>query len=158
MIKSVMSSLPIYYMSIFKMPEAVVKELDKIQSNFLWDSCDAKKKMHLVSWEKVTTNVLSGGLGIRRLKEMNESLLTKWWWRYSSELKALWRQVLVGKNGDESCRWIVDSEVSNKASRVWTDIIKVGSRCPDMANFLFSNVGVELGSGDEVSFWYDPWL
>lgn len=36
LIKAVLSSLPIYYMSLFKIPECVVKELDRIQARFLW--------------------------------------------------------------------------------------------------------------------------
>lgn len=35
LIKSVMSNLPIYYLSLFKLPVGVAKDIDKIQSNFL---------------------------------------------------------------------------------------------------------------------------
>lgn len=36
LIKSVLCSLPIFYMSIFKMPEGVIKCIEPIQANFLW--------------------------------------------------------------------------------------------------------------------------
>ncbi|GFZ17169.1 hypothetical protein Acr_26g0004390 [Actinidia rufa] len=35
LIKAVLLSLPLYYMSIFKMPEGVIKSIDSIQSRFL---------------------------------------------------------------------------------------------------------------------------
>ena len=35
LIKSVLSCLPVYYLSLFKMPMKVAKELDKLQARFL---------------------------------------------------------------------------------------------------------------------------
>lgn len=32
-----------------------------------------------------------GGLGIRRLKQMNQALLGKWLWRFGEEPASLWR-------------------------------------------------------------------
>ncbi|XP_028125599.1 uncharacterized protein LOC114322487 [Camellia sinensis] len=36
LIKSVLSCLPIYYMSLFRIPKCVAREIDKIQAAFLW--------------------------------------------------------------------------------------------------------------------------
>ncbi|XP_028083239.1 uncharacterized protein LOC114284511 [Camellia sinensis] len=36
LIKSVLSNLPVYYMALFKIPQGIAKEIDKIQSAFLW--------------------------------------------------------------------------------------------------------------------------
>ena len=36
LIKSVLSSLPLFYMSLYKMSAMVVKEMVKFQRNFLW--------------------------------------------------------------------------------------------------------------------------
>ena len=44
LIKSVLSSLPLYYLSIFKMPEGLVKEMEKIQSNFFMGRCRLEKE------------------------------------------------------------------------------------------------------------------
>lgn len=46
LIKFVLSSLPVYYMSLFRLPRSVAKELDKIQVAFLWGDSDVKKKVH----------------------------------------------------------------------------------------------------------------
>ena len=48
LIKFVLCSLPVYYLSIFKMPEMVAKELDMIKARFLWGGSDSQRKMHLV--------------------------------------------------------------------------------------------------------------
>lgn len=54
LIKSVLNSLPIYYMSLFKVPAGVTKEIESIQAKFLWGGSEVKKKIHMVSWAKVT--------------------------------------------------------------------------------------------------------
>ncbi|XP_028103765.1 uncharacterized protein LOC114302885 [Camellia sinensis] len=67
LVKVVLSSLVVYYLSIFKLPGSVAKLLDKIQARFLWGGSNVKKKLHLVKWEEVTDKKSFGGLGIKRL-------------------------------------------------------------------------------------------
>ncbi|XP_028067002.1 uncharacterized protein LOC114269851 [Camellia sinensis] len=57
LIKSVLSSLPVYYISLFKMPEGVAHEFQKIKAAFLWNGNDLKRKVHLVKWLEVTKSV-----------------------------------------------------------------------------------------------------
>lgn len=78
LINSVLGNLPIYYLSLFKMSECVLKELVKIQSRFLWGGGELKKKVNLVGWNKITKSKKLGGLGVKNLKLMNECLLIKW--------------------------------------------------------------------------------
>lgn len=68
MVKSILSCLPVYYLSPFKMPEGVAKEFERIQAAFLWGGSDLRRNVHLVKWEKVTTSFGQGGLGIRKLR------------------------------------------------------------------------------------------
>lgn len=89
LIKFVLSSLPVYYMSLFRLPSSVVKELDKIQAGFLWGVSDVRRKVHLVKWKDLTMDKKQGGLGIRNLRILNNSLLAKWWWRFGKEDSSL---------------------------------------------------------------------
>ena len=57
LIKSVLSSLLTYFMSLFKMPEGIAKTVDRLQSNFLWGDSEKRKKIHLVGWEKVSSAI-----------------------------------------------------------------------------------------------------
>ena len=88
LIKSVLSSLPVYYLSLFKIPEGIAKEIEKLQASFLWGGAELKRKVHLVSWDEVTKSTKQGGLGVRRIRDMNVCLLMKWWWRYANEEQA----------------------------------------------------------------------
>ncbi|KAI7979697.1 putative ribonuclease H protein, partial [Camellia lanceoleosa] len=56
LIKSVMSNLPIYYLSLFRIPTGVAKEIERMQSSFLWGGSDLRRKIHMVRWDVVTKN------------------------------------------------------------------------------------------------------
>ena len=78
LIKSTLSSLPTYFLSLFPIPVAVASRIDKIQRDFLWGGLGEGKKFHLVNWSQVCQPIHSGGLGIRNLRIFNKALLGKW--------------------------------------------------------------------------------
>jgi len=53
MIKSALSSMFLFYLSIFKVPKVVNKEMIKIQRQFLWGGRDDRKKTMWVKWDKI---------------------------------------------------------------------------------------------------------
>jgi hypothetical protein len=70
-------------MSVFLLPKWVIKEIDKIRRRFLWHGykeLQDKKPMCLVNWRVVTMSRSFGGLGVRDLSIMNQSLIVKWVW------------------------------------------------------------------------------
>lgn len=48
LLRSVLSSLPIFYMSIFQIPKGVIKELEKIERRLLWCGSEEKQKIHYI--------------------------------------------------------------------------------------------------------------
>ena len=74
LIKSTLSSLPTYFLSLFPIPVKVANRMEKLQRDFLWSGTDAPK-VPLVEWAKVC--MPNGGLGIRRLRQFNYALLGK---------------------------------------------------------------------------------
>lgn len=109
LIKSVLSCLPVYYLSLFRMPEGLAKNFERIQATSLWGGSDLKRKVHLVKWEEITRSIANGGLGIRKVRVANSGLLLKWWWRFACESKALWRKVICCKYNIEECCWLPNS-------------------------------------------------
>ena len=51
LVKTVLSGIPIYYLSLFKIPVKVARSLEKLTRDFLWEGKDEGKKDHLVKWE-----------------------------------------------------------------------------------------------------------
>ncbi|XP_015946678.1 uncharacterized protein LOC107471702 [Arachis duranensis] len=64
LIKSVLNSLSVYYLSMYKMPKAVTKKLISLQRRFLWSKEEGRNGLALVKWEVVQVPKKLGGLGI----------------------------------------------------------------------------------------------
>ena len=75
LLKSTLSSLSTYYLSLFVIPVIVADRLERIQRNFLWGSSEECFKYALVAWEKVCLPLELGGLGIRKLVHFNKAFL-----------------------------------------------------------------------------------
>jgi hypothetical protein len=78
LIKTTLSNLPTYMLSLFPIPAYVVKRIEKIQRDFLWGGKNEEVKFHLVEREKVCSPIDEGGLGIRNVRRFNQALLGKW--------------------------------------------------------------------------------
>jgi hypothetical protein len=97
LIKSTLSNLPTYMMSLFPIPAYVAKRIEKIQRDFLLGGMNNEVKFHLVEWAKVCSPIDEGGLGIRNVRRFNQALLDKWLWCFAHEEGAWWRSVLMAK-------------------------------------------------------------
>ena len=78
LIKSVLSSIPTYFLSLFPLPASVANRLEALQRSFLWGSFGSDFKFHLVRWGIVKQLISLGGLGVRDLRLFNEVLFGKW--------------------------------------------------------------------------------
>ena len=78
LLKSKLSSLPTYFLSLFTIPKSVANRLEKLQRDFLWGGMGNNFKHHLVGWDKVCVLKAKGGLGVRSLVLFNKALLGKW--------------------------------------------------------------------------------
>ncbi|XP_042950267.1 uncharacterized protein LOC122282377 [Carya illinoinensis] len=87
LIKSTISNLPTYFLSLFPIPARVTLRIKKLQRDFLWGGIGEEFKFHLIRWEQVCRPISNGGLGIRKLRIFNRALLGKWLWRYYREQK-----------------------------------------------------------------------
>ena len=58
----------------------MANKLEKIQHNFLWSRGSKKIRLSLVSWEAVCKPKSRGGLGVRKIIDLNNVLLTKMGW------------------------------------------------------------------------------
>ena len=81
LIKSTLSNLPTYFLSLFPILASMANQIERLQRNFLWGSLGDDPKIHLVKWASVCAPISSGGLRIRKLSLFKEALLGKWLWR-----------------------------------------------------------------------------
>lgn len=73
MIKSMLSSLPIYFMFLFVISRRVSLRLEQIQRDFLWVNDVLEKIHHLASWSITCLEKKDEGLNIRNLSTLNKT-------------------------------------------------------------------------------------
>ncbi|RVX03217.1 LINE-1 reverse transcriptase-like [Vitis vinifera] len=124
LIKSTLASMPMYQMSLFRLPKLVARRLEKLQRDFLWGGGNQERKVHLVKWEVVCADKEKGGLGVRKLAILNKVLLGKWIWRFACDKENLWKQVLLAKYGQEGLGWRTKKSYGVFGVGVWKEILK----------------------------------
>nr|KYP49697.1 Putative ribonuclease H protein At1g65750 family [Cajanus cajan] len=78
LINSNLTSLPLYFLSFYKMLKQVVRNIVKIQRVFLWGAKEGERKIPWVSWKKICQDKIKGGLGVKNIEMFNDALLSKW--------------------------------------------------------------------------------
>ena len=131
LIKSVLSNLLIYFLSLYKCLMENIKHIEKLQRDFLGRGSEVKIKFHLVRWNLVRKSKKGGGLGIKSIKTMNQALLAKWLWRLGDKCFPL-NTVLPEEDG--KCAVILVN--------IWKGIF---------SKFTHQHVG----KGDNVLVWLD---
>lgn len=124
LIRSTLSTIPIYCMSMLCMPLVVRLRLEKIQKDFLWGGGKLEKKPHLVKRPIVYSNETKGSLGVRCLSKFNRALLGKWSWCFVEENGALWHQVINRKYGVEEGGWCTREVREGYGVGFWKEIRK----------------------------------
>ncbi|GKB17441.1 RNA-directed DNA polymerase, eukaryota, reverse transcriptase zinc-binding domain protein [Tanacetum coccineum] len=95
LIKSVLTSIPLYHMSIFKVPWGVLKLLESIRRNFSNGVDGSERKMSWISWNKV--------------------------WRFFSHGSCLWTRFINSIYGEDGA---LNSPSSLSKRSLWLDIIR----------------------------------
>ena len=151
LIKSTLSNLPIYFMSLFEIPRKVRLRLEKIQREFLWGDMEERRKIHLVRWAAICKDKRYGGLGLRHMKDFNKALLGKWLWRFPLERGSFWRKVIVGKFGEKEGGWTTREVRESYGIGLWKGIRKGWEE--------FSlRTRIHIGNGRSTRFWWDIWV
>ena len=150
LIKSTLSSLPTYFLSLFPIPAAVANHIDSIQRTFLWNGAGEGHKFPLVKWNTICTPFNQRGLAVKNLRLFNTALLGKWLWRFGVEREALWRQVIQAKYGSLGGGWTSNAVQGSHGVGLWKHIRKGWDQFSQFTMF-------KVGDGSAIRFWTDFW-
>nr|GEV14197.1 RNA-directed DNA polymerase, eukaryota, reverse transcriptase zinc-binding domain protein [Tanacetum cinerariifolium] len=99
LLKAVLGSMPIYHMSLFKVPKIILHRMESIRCHFFNGIEQNSKKAIWVKWNKVLAAKERGGLGVSSLYALNRALLSKWVWRLATQKDSLWASVIQAIHG-----------------------------------------------------------
>lgn len=77
LLKSVALAIPVYNMSVLKLPKDTNNQIDKSLRMFWWEEYDEKRQMHTIRWKEICNPINEGGLGIKNTESNNLALLAK---------------------------------------------------------------------------------
>jgi hypothetical protein len=157
LLKSVLSSIPVYFLSFFKTPSGIISTLESLFNAFCWEGCEDIRKITWIKWETVCLRKEEGVLGVRRLREFNLALLGKWWWMILQERGTLWYRVLCAHYGEEGGRLCCSRR--SGGSVWWQTILDVRDGVGRIdSGWMLDNITRRVGDGLSTLFWVDPWL
>ncbi|GJY68998.1 RNA-directed DNA polymerase, eukaryota, partial [Tanacetum coccineum] len=154
LLKSVLGSMPIFHMSIFKVPSGVLRTLESIRSHFFNGHDSNSKKASWVNWKKVLAPKERGGLGVSSLYALNRGLMFKWVWRFYTQDSSLWARVIKAIHGDDGKMGVITRAGSKSC---WMNIVHETNALLNKGIDLIKFMRIKLGNGQITSFWEDMW-
>lgn len=128
LIKSVLTALPVHFMSVLVLPKWAIKEFNKKCRAFLWKGQEEVNGGHcLVAWDIVCSPKECGGLGVKNLELFGQAMRMKW----------LARRL-------------------EQRGRPWTLINSVPTN--DITGLFQSVASFQVGDGKDTDFWRANWL
>ena len=81
LVNYVLTSIPTYHLTVFRVQKWAIKKIDKLRRSFLWKGAKKANGGHcLVKWSKVMKPKNFGGLGILDLDLFSRALRLRWLW------------------------------------------------------------------------------
>jgi hypothetical protein len=102
LIKAALASIPIYQSSLLLAPVSIIQKIEAMHRCFLWEGGkQSGRKLHLISWEKISKPILEGGLNFKNAHVQNLALGAKLLWNLVTgkptwSKTALWKKYFRG--------------------------------------------------------------
>ena len=130
LVNTVLSSQPIYHLTVFPAQRWLLKQIDKIRRGFLWKGEEPEVMsggICLVNWPTVSRPKNLGGLGVVDLERFARALRIRWMWFQ-------WRD----------------------RDRAWTGLDTPCTK--EDRDFFHASTSVTVGNGTLASFWFSNWI
>jgi hypothetical protein len=149
LLKTVIQAIPIYTMSVFRLPKTLLKEINALMGKFWWGFKENISKIAWMSWKQMGWSKDFGGLGCRELDCFNMAMLAKQGWRllqYPDSLVARVMQEKYYKGFN-----FLGSELGKRPSYAWRSIWQVKS-------LIEEGMVWRVGNGLNLNLWEDKWI
>ncbi|XP_074271541.1 uncharacterized protein LOC141595473 [Silene latifolia] len=152
LINSVLSSLSVFSLSVFKMPVSVSSKINSLLSQFWRGGTIMKRSLHWCSNLFISASKSGGGLSIRNIGCLNQSLLAEIGWKILVNPTSLISKVL-GPKFKLSPDTIFSSSFATTGTRSWGERgIRWGIQ------LLRENLAWQVGFPSLLDVWKDKWI
>ncbi|GJY23650.1 reverse transcriptase domain, reverse transcriptase zinc-binding domain protein [Tanacetum coccineum] len=153
LIASILSSMQVYWASVFILPKSVIKDINKLLKGFLWCQGELSNGKAKIAWKNVFRPKNKGGLGIKDLGQWNEVLMAKHLWNIASMKESLWvKWINVFRLKGETI-WDVDCE-KNSSYEV-KNVILWKTKAGQYGNFSTNKAWKDWRSSGSIMDWCD---
>ncbi|XP_021979622.1 uncharacterized mitochondrial protein AtMg00310-like [Helianthus annuus] len=138
----------IYWASVFILPKRIIQELEERMRKFLWSQGNNIKGKAKVNWKSVCMPKTEGGLGIRRVVDMNNALMATHIWSLLSNRESLWVKWVHSYHIQDRSFWEIP--VKSNISWSWRKLLSLR---PLIRDYVWTKVG----DGTKTFVWFDKW-
>ncbi|GJU98233.1 RNA-directed DNA polymerase, eukaryota, reverse transcriptase zinc-binding domain protein [Tanacetum coccineum] len=133
--------MPIYHMSLFKVPMKVIQRMESIRCHFFNGVDHNGKKPIWVKCSKVLASKEKGGLDVSSFYALNRALLFKWVWRVHTQGLSLWARVIKGIHSKDGK---LGNNVNHSHPFIWLDIVRemeqLKNHGTDLIGFIYKKI------------------
>ncbi|XP_038977290.1 uncharacterized protein LOC120107861 [Phoenix dactylifera] len=147
LVRSVLSSIPIYLLSNSLIPVATVRNIEQIFRDFIWGRTGGRRGIHLMAWEVVCQPTRYGGLGVQSLVARREVLAARHAARVVLEPDGMWSSLMRAKYGDP----VPGARSGRRHSPIWREICA-------RAGLVFPAIRWAIGDGRSIDVLEDRWV
>ncbi|GAU45877.1 hypothetical protein TSUD_401030, partial [Trifolium subterraneum] len=149
MIKSVLQAIPSYVMSIYLLPDTLIKEIERMINAFWWGGSSNNKGIKWLAWDRMVSSKDRGGLGFRDFHLFNLAMVAKQGWNFITKSHTLVSRIFKARYFPKSS--LFDAVLGTNPSYVWRSIWRARQVLMQGCRWL-------IGDGSKISVMYDPWL
>ncbi|KAJ4757132.1 RNA-directed DNA polymerase (reverse transcriptase)-related family protein [Rhynchospora pubera] len=149
LIRTVIEPLVLYSTAGGPMPATVIHTVNSLIRSFFWEN-GGSQKMHLISWNRITSHKLQGGLGLRDVRVINEAMMLKLLWKLGCKENEdrPWVQLLRAKYLSRKCLWL--SKVPANCTKLWRAMM-------ELRPLLKPVIKWHIQRGDKCTVFGEPW-
>uniref|UniRef100_A0A251S8W3 Putative reverse transcriptase zinc-binding domain-containing protein n=1 Tax=Helianthus annuus TaxID=4232 RepID=A0A251S8W3_HELAN len=148
LIRSVLSSMHIYWASVFILPRRIIQDLEEKMRRFLWAQGNDIKGKAKVKWDHVCLPKCEGGLGIRRIADMNNALMVAHIWSLITLRESLWVKWMHSYRIRGRSLW--DVPIRSDVTWTWRKLLA-------LRPLVQQHIWTKIGNGSKTLVWFDRW-
>ncbi|KAK1421762.1 hypothetical protein QVD17_24370 [Tagetes erecta] len=138
----------VYWASVLVLPSSIVKDLEQKMKGFLWQKNSNERAKSKVAWSDVCLPKTEGGLGIRKISDVNRSLISYHLWSIITHRKSLWVDWIYDYKLKGRSIW----DVTPKAKMTWS-----WRKILQIRELIRPHIRHKIGNGRDTFAWSDNW-